>query len=208
LNRIGDAVEISDENTTVLMRAVGGDADALHEVLAAYHPRLLAYVTKHLPAEVRSFVDPQDTVQDTCFEACRLIANFKPSGRDSTFRWLVTIARHRMVDVSRVHRTRSSDGSGDRGQDNSLTMLLSELAVYRRTPSRSAASHEFLAAVEQAMHRLPPLYREVLSLRHVDGLSAQETAAKMDRTPEAVYWLCCRALDAIRLDLRSASLFI
>ncbi|MFI5380487.1 MAG: RNA polymerase sigma factor [Tepidisphaerales bacterium] len=201
-------METSQEDIAALTRAIAGDAEALQEVLAAHHAQLLAYVTKHFPAEVRNIVDPQDIVQDTCFEACRLIGKFRPDGEDSTFRWLITIARHRMVHLLRIQRSRQ--GKGDEGcqGDAPIVAALSELALYRRTPSRSAASHEFLAAVEQSIARLPPAYRQVVTLRHLEGLSVEETAVRMNRTPDAVYWLCSRALQAIRLDLRSASFFL
>ncbi|MGA2499187.1 MAG: sigma-70 family RNA polymerase sigma factor, partial [Tepidisphaeraceae bacterium] len=168
---------------SVLTRAIQGDAQALQDVLTAHHPRLLEYVSRHLPVQVRNLVDPADVVQDTCFEACRLIGKFKPAGKNSTFRWLVTIARHRIVDLLRIRQARQSGKSGDHAPGDSLTRAIAELAVYRRTPSRSAASHEFLAAVEQAIGRLPPVYRQVVTLRHIDGLDTAETAAKMDRTP-------------------------
>ena len=192
---------------SALMQAIKGDVRALQEVLAAHHSVLLGYVTRHLPPQVRNVADPGDIVQDVCFEACRLIGKFKPDGKDSMFRWLVTIARNRMLDLLRIHAVRN-DASADRTRDDPVTRALAELALYHRTPSRSAASHEFLAAVEQAMCRLPPVHRQVVTLRYIDGLSIADTAAEMDRTPDAVYWLCSRALEAIRLELESASFFI
>ncbi len=201
-------MDLDNEDMAAVRKAVGGDTDALQGILTALHSRLLAYVAKHLPDQVRNLVDPSDIVQDACFEACRLIANFKPTGRDSMFRWLVTIARHRMVDLLRIQQARQSGKSGDHSPGDSVTTALAELAVYRRTPSRSAASHEFLAAVEMAILRLPPAHREAVTLRHIDGLSNAETALKMNRTPDAVYWICSRALESIRMDLQSASFYI
>ncbi len=188
-----------------MRRAINNDPQALEDLLAAHHGRLLAYINKHLPTQLRPFVDSADVVQDTFFEACRLITGFKPSGENATFRWLVTIARHRMIDLLRMHEARRNGNANDRQSGDLLATMLSELAVYRRTPSRSAASHEFLAALEQAIQRLPPTHREILTLRHIDGLSTAEVAAQVQRSPEAVYWLCSRALEALRRDLRSVS---
>lgn len=195
----------------LLQRAIGGDASALEAVLAAHYARLLAYVRKHMPEELSASVDPADVLQDTYFEACRLIGGFRPDGDDCLFRWLVTIARHRMLAHLRRHRTRrqtSSAPGGGGGDDDDVASLVEQLAVYRRTPSRSAAAHELIAAVERAIARLPDDYRQAVTLRHIDGLSVPEVAARMGRTRESVYVLVCRALRAIRQDLGSASVFL
>lgn len=189
----------------MIERAIAGESDALAAILRAQTPRLLPYIQRHFPTELDGSVEPADVLQDVYFESCRLIRGFKPRGEDCVYRWLVTIARHRMVDLLRVHRTRVklgrawTDTTGD-----PVANLLEELAVYRRTPSRSAASHEMMRAIEEAIGRLSPEYRQAVTLRHIQGLSVAETASQMGRTEEAVYWLTCRALQALRADLQSS----
>ena len=197
------------EEQTLIQRAIAGELSGLEQLLQAHHDRLLQYISRQLPDELKRTIEPADVVQDTFFEACRLIGGFEPKGDDSVFRWLVTIARHRMIDMLRAHRARPVGGLPQGSStDASLVILLEQLAIYRRTPSRSAASHEFLAAIEGSLMRLPPEYREVVTLRHLQGLSVPETAVRMNRTHDAVYWLCCRALQALRADLQSASHFV
>ena len=53
-------------------------------------------------------------------------------------------------------------------------------------------------AVRQAVARLPERQRTALVLRHVWGLSAPETAARMDVTPDAVRSLTKRATATLR----------
>ena len=65
----------------------------LHE----YTPRLLAYLQRHLPPELCRIVEPQDVLQDTFFEAFQRVADFRPDGDDAAYRWLVTIARNRIL---------------------------------------------------------------------------------------------------------------
>jgi RNA polymerase sigma-70 factor (ECF subfamily) len=202
-------MESATDEQTMIGRAIAGDLGALERLLQAHHDRLLQYVARQLPEELKRTIEPADVVQDTFFEACRLIGGFQAKGDDSIFRWLVTIARHRMIDMLRAHRARPVGGVPQGSStDASLVILLEQLAIYRRTPSRSAASHEFMAAIEGSLMRLPAEYREVVTLRHLQGLSVPETAARMNRSHDAVYWLCCRALQALRADLQSASLFV
>lgn len=198
-----------DQDLALIERAIAGDMQALESLLHARHDRLIRYVEKHMPPELRGAIEAADIVQDTYFEACRLFSGFQPAGDDSLFRWLVTIARHRTVDHLRAFRARIKLGrSLQDAAEEPVASLLEDLAVYRRTPSRSAASHEAMLALERAIERLPEEHRQVVQLRHIDGLSVEEVAQKMGRTPQAVYWLTSRALAAIREDLRSVSQFL
>lgn len=196
-----------EQESVIMRRAIDGDGEALELLLEAHFGRLEQYVCRNIPAEIRSSIEPSDIVQETFYEACRLITGFDPAGEDAFFRWLATIARHHMIDLLRMNRsrrTRTVDG-GD--EDHDVVVVLDQLSVYRRTPSRSAAAHEFMVAVEMAIGRLPADYRKAVTLRHLEGLSVEESAKQMQRSPDAVYWLCSRGLKALRADLRSASQF-
>ena len=49
-----------------------------------------------------------------------------------------------------------------------------------------------------ALERLPPDYREVITLRNLQGLSLVEVAGRMGRSHEAVRQLWCRAVRRLR----------
>jgi RNA polymerase sigma-70 factor (ECF subfamily) len=196
-------------------------ADALSQPLAGTEPtssdlmlfaeraRLLAYVKRHLPLELQAWVDPNDVLQDTYFEAFRRLAQFKATDENSAYRWLVTIARHRIIELLRTRRTARRGGlDGQAAQGDSVVAMLAELASHRRTPSRSAARHEFMAALEQSLNRLPPDLGQALSLRYLQGLSCAEIGEKMGRTERAVHMLCNRALKVVRRELRSVSMYM
>jgi len=65
-----------------------------------------------------------------------------------------------------------------------------------------------MIAVEQSLSRLPDDLQTAVRYRYLDGLSPAEIATKMDRTVRAVHQLCYRGIQQVRLDLRSASLFL
>jgi len=132
-------MEPFEDELLAIEKAIAGETQAMESLLQLHHERLLSYVTRHLPPDLKNIVDPMDVVQDTYFEACRQMAGFRPMGPDSFHRWLVTIARHRMVDLLRLYRARRRAVNWKQADDSVLYML-DQLAVYRRTPSRSAAS--------------------------------------------------------------------
>ena len=83
-----------------------------------------------------------------------------------------------------------------------------ELAVYERTPSRSALAHEMIGTLQRSMQNLPEDYREAVRLRYIEGMQVIEIAGRMNRTDRAVHMLCNRGLKALRLELRSASMYV
>jgi RNA polymerase sigma-70 factor (ECF subfamily) len=202
---------MEDELTTELVQqAVVGDPRALQEVLRILRPSVLSYIERKMPAFLGRVVDSQDVVQDTWLEACMRIQQLRIETPGAVYRWLATIARSRLVYLIRLHH--SQKRGGDRIQaltptDGSMATILEELAVYSRTPSASAAGHELMVKIEKSLKRLPEHQAQAVQLRHVEGLSVTEAAAKMGRTEASFLMLCNRGLKGLRAELRSASLY-
>jgi RNA polymerase sigma-70 factor (ECF subfamily) len=178
----------------------------LQGILHVHSERLLTYLKKRMPEDLRRFVEPQDILQDTFFEAFTRSREFQARGKDSAHRWLVTIARHRMFAILRMQQTLKR--GGPRPEENEFDAVcgfLDGLAVYTRTPSQSAMSHEIASAVQQSMNFLEPQYRRVIQLRFIEGLSVQKTADVMGRSRGAILMLCNRALKSLKLLLQSVS---
>lgn len=195
-----------DNLSLLLQRASNGDSAALATLLLEYQAELLKYINRRLPAAVKSITDPEDIIQETSFEACRMIRGFVPGEHRSFYRWLVRIANFRIKSACQRYRARRTGVISEGvGEDASVLNALSQLSIYRRTPSASAAMHEFAAKLEQALNRLIPDYRQVLVHRFIEGLSPDEIAGKMNRTSNQIYVLNSRALGALRGQLASAS---
>jgi RNA polymerase sigma-70 factor (ECF subfamily) len=182
---------------------------AMQMLLIAERGRLLAYIRKHFPMGLQPMIDPGDILHDTYFEAVRRLQTFRPTDDTSTFRLLVTIARRRIAQLLRVSGRAKHGGKSRRiAQSDSIVAMLSELAAHQKTPSRSASGHEFMAALEQSLCRLPQDLRTAVTLRYIQGMSPTEIADKMERTERAVHQLCYRGVQMVRRELRSASMFI
>jgi RNA polymerase sigma factor (sigma-70 family) len=219
-----------DTEMELVADATAGDAIALQTLLHRYRGRLLEYIRRKMPSVLVPLFTSEDVFQDVCVEAFRGIGQFSLSDRgascSSSFgAWLLTIARHQMIDLLRVHNAKKR-GSGRLGANpnrllgqtgvveddethvyDGMVALLETLAVYRRTPSKSAAAHETAAALERSIDRLPPDYRQAIRLRHVEGMAPKEAAARMKRSEGAFHLLCNRGLKALRVELRSESSF-
>src|SRR4051794_25296023 len=192
--------------------AIGGSVGAMKRLLVGNRAELLGYVQRHLPPELRATYDAEDIVQDVWIRAYREIAAFRPEGDRAFYRWLATIARHHLIDLARRHaaRKRRANVAGAEDvcdPDGSVAAMLADLAVYQRTPSRSAMWHEVLTSLDVAFGRLSPEHQTALRLRYFEGKSVAETATVMSRSEGAVAMLCNRAMTSLRQQIRSLPAF-
>jgi RNA polymerase sigma-70 factor, ECF subfamily len=202
----------SDESD-LIRRAIAGDSAALEMLFFNCRKRLFAYVESHFPLELTDILEPQDVLQDTWLKAIHSIAEFRPDGTDPVYRWLVTLSRNVLLDHVKYIQTAKRKGRRIRTEsvddgDGSIARLLEEMAVYRRTPSKSAASHELMRALDSAIEHLPADQALALRLRYLEGLEIKAIATRMKRSEGSVSMLCNRALKALRWEMRSASFYI
>lgn len=203
----------ADELELSLVRRAGaGDSAALECLLFKYRTQLLSYVNRRMPEDLRRILEPEDILQDVYFEAFRRIGGFTAVDSQSALRWMVTIARNRVVHVIRMQRTLKRGGGRiaglEGGVGGSLMLLLQDLVIYERTPSRSAAAHELMVTLQRSIEHLPPDYRQAVRLRYVEGLPLETVAKRMSRTSGAARMLCARGLRSLRVEMRSASLYV
>jgi RNA polymerase sigma-70 factor (ECF subfamily) len=188
----------------LVKQAVAGDGAALEGLLLAHHDRLAAALRAKLPRQTRERIGVEDVCQEAYVAAFRQIRRFRPKGDDAFFRWLLKIAERKLLDSGR--RDNAARRGGGRGKlenrrseaMSSVVDLLELLAVHERTPSRSAAGHEAVAALQTALDGLKDDYGRALRMRYIDGLPVEKVAQRMGRTPRSVHMLCYRGLRKLR----------
>jgi RNA polymerase sigma-70 factor (ECF subfamily) len=196
----------------LLERAIAGEPLALDRLLLSAYPRLAARIDKKLPRSIRSLIAAEDILQETFAEAFRGIRAFRPSGKDALYRWLVTIADHRVLDAVRAHKAAKRGGGRTARAPaqgaTSLGALIEMLGAPQPTPSRAAGGNEAAAALQVALAGLHPEYRDALTLRYLHGLPVAEVAVKMGKTESAVHKLCSRGLQRLRESMGEASSYL
>ena len=185
-------------------KAVRDISSELQSILERHGDMILGYLARKLPKDVNDFIDPQDILQDTFFEAFQRMGEFTTLSDAATSQWLLTIARHRLINLVRAKRRLKRAGGRQRIQDDSdVICVLEELALYTRTPSQSAMRHEIAALVQRSINVIQSPLREAIQLRYLDGLSSKESAMRMGRSEKAFFMLCKRGRDALREKLQS-----
>lgn len=178
----GDEIP-SEETYALVERARAGDADAWEELYRRAYPGLLAYARRRLPPS-----QAEDAVSETMTRAVASIGRF--AWRGVAFDgWLYGIHRHVVTDAQRAH------GRSPRSRHG---FEPSEVASSDPSPLEAMVHTQEAEAVRVAFSRLDPADRELLELRVVGGLSADEVAVVLGKRAGAVRMAQSRALARLR----------
>ena len=110
--------------------------------------------------------EAEDLAQETFLAAFKALGSFRADSRFST--WLYRIASNKCTDWLRLKRP--GQGQYDVDADEQLDLHVAE----DRTPEVLLSQQQVARELEQAIQRLPPLYREAFVLKHIEGLSYEE----------------------------------
>src|SRR4051794_40828997 len=171
-----------DELQSLVRRAQRGDADAWGALYRLAYPALLAYARRRLARRDEA----DDAVSETFARAYSRIGGFLWEGAGFNA-WLFGILRNVVLEFHR--RDRRSDHRLMHGADNDED-LLHDLHL-----------NEEFGAVRAAFSCLSAEDREVLELRVVGGLAAEEVATVLGKRAGAVRMAQSRALSRLRTEL-------
>ncbi len=187
----------------LLQRARAADGAALGRLLEL-HRRYLALLARvQIGRRLQGKVDPEDLVQETFLEAHRNFGRFRGTTQAEFVSWLRQIlAANLAMLLRRFLGTRRRDVRLERDLalelDQSSRVLDEGLFAGSSSPSHQAARREQAVLLADALGQLPEAYREVIILRHLEGLSFPEIARRMERTVDGVKNIWARALGRLR----------
>jgi RNA polymerase sigma-70 factor (ECF subfamily) len=179
----------NERNDDLLARARRGDRQALEALLAQHQAQVYRFGLKMC----RDPEDARDVLQDTLFAMARGVRDFRGASSIST--WLYAIARSFCIKKRRRSKFAPAEA---RSLDSDASLEASELADPAKTPDDALAAREVEVALEQAIGALEPMYREVLLLRDVEGLTAPEVAEVLRVSVQAVKSRLHRARLSVR----------
>lgn len=183
--RLGGHEDSRPDFRSIVESARLGDESAWEHVYVALFPRLTSFARCRLDDDRAS-----EAVAETFARAVAGIGRFSWKGGGFEG-WIFTILRHVIIDA---HRKRGRAQrhvplfDGERNQPESTDGLLAD---------------EEAVAVRNAYRALSPSEQELLHLRVVSGLSADEVARVLAKRPGAVRMAQSRALDNLRRALKN-----
>ena len=180
----GDRLDI------VVADAVAGDRNALQEVLAIIRPIVVRYVRARVGATERSGLSAEDVAQEVCLAAITALPRYKDQGRPF-LAFVYGIAAHKVADAHRAAARNRAEPTDSVPERFSLDT----------GPEQSALDAESSQRMARLLSVLPEKQREILILRVVVGMSAEETAEAVGSTAGAVRVAQHRALTRLKSEI-------
>ena len=174
----------------VVADAVAGDRDALRTVLETVRPIVLRYCRARVGTTERSGYSADDVAQEVCLAVITALPRYKDQGRPF-LAFVYGIAAHKVADTHRAAGRNKADA----------TDSLPERASTEAGPEQLAINADAAARMDKLLATLPEKQREIVILRVVVGMSAEETAEAVGSTPGAVRVAQHRALAKLKSEL-------
>lgn len=187
--------------------------EELEHFIQLEYQELRRFADQNLDKRVQGRVSPSDVVQDAWVDAVNRIKKGQMHEIDSVKNWIRFLVKQSVNAVHRLHlgaskrdatrdvpqNTPSSDFSGE-GQSH-----LNALSASGVGPSTQVAQAEMNIIVRDTINQMTADDREILLLRHEQGLTNQECAERLGLSISAASKRYNRALDELeRLFQRSS----
>jgi RNA polymerase sigma-70 factor (ECF subfamily) len=161
----------SFEDSVLIELALAGQSECFTVLM----DRHLVAVKRRIGSMVQNAADSEDLVQEVVLKVWRHLSTFRS---ESSFRtWLTRVAINEALQSYRRERSKPlCQALGD----------FDALASHSESPHQSYARLEMAQALHGAVAELPAKYRQVLTLRDLEELSAQETALRLQSSVPTV----------------------
>jgi len=156
-----------EEDLALIQRVLAGEHRCF-EPLVRRHERRVFRVALAVLGNVE---DAEDAMQEAFIKAYRHLSQFRRESRFTT--WLTRIAVNEALQKRQARRVLVPlDESREEGEK----ALPQRFEPWTADPEQLYGKQEVRRLVEAAIQALPPIYREVLVLRDVEEMSAEEAA--------------------------------
>ena len=147
--------------------------------------------------------DPSDLAQEVCMAAHANLIDFRGDSAEEFGSWLRGILSNILaMHVRKFLGTQKRDPRLEQKLNASLAsasgFLQSRIAGDVTSPSQQFARNEAFLQLAEALEALPDDYRQVIVLRHVEGMAFKDVAAAMGKSVNSVEKLWVRALAKLK----------
>jgi RNA polymerase sigma-70 factor, ECF subfamily len=179
---------------SLVERARRGDMIACETLMRRYNQRLYRAIRSVL----KTGSDVEDAMQDTYLAALRNLDQFE--GRAQFGTWLLKIGTN--AALARMRQRMRVVQLDDLPDLDQLEPILEADADAARTPEQQVSNYEIATLLEGAIDRLPYDYRQVFTLRMIEGMDTTETAEVLGIGEDAVRQRLHRAREMLQTDLQ------
>jgi RNA polymerase sigma-70 factor (ECF subfamily) len=201
---------VESDPEQLLHRARAGDRSTLGQLLELYRSYLVILARVQIGRRLQGKVDASDVVQEAYLGAYRDFPQFRGTNEKEFLGWLRRVLASVLANLVRHYQ---GTQRRDVRLEQKLTVELEQssqaldrnLVAAQSSPSQQAIRREQSLLLAEALGRLPAEWRELLILRHLEGLSFPEVAQRLGRTVDSVKKQWPRALASLRRLLEGAT---
>lgn len=153
---------LSSDERDLVLRALRGDQDAFGEIVQLHQQALYRLAYRMLGGAAEA----EDAVQEVFLRAYRFLDSFDPDRPMGP--WLNRITVNTCMNRLQGRKPVSS-------------MDDERIRAAEDGPERQAEAHDLHRRLLRELDRLPPRYRAVIILRHIQGMTYQQIAGELHR---------------------------
>ncbi|MFH5208634.1 sigma-70 family RNA polymerase sigma factor [Antrihabitans sp. NCIMB 15449] len=170
-----------------------GDRSALAQVLEIVRPLVVRYCRARVGSAERGQLSADDVAQEVCLAVMTALPRYQDQGRPF-MAFVYGIASHKVADAHRNASRNKADPMAE----------VPDVVSTDQGPEQQALDSEASRQMNTLLATLPDKHREILILRLVVGLSAEETAAAVGSTAGAVRVAQHRAIAKLKTRVAKA----
>lgn len=168
--QVGAPIEQNERE--LVQRIIDGDLGAFATLIAAYE-RLVGHIVFRM---VASETDREELCQETFIKVYRNLSGFHFSSKLST--WIGRIAYNACLNYRKKKKLPLIDdlAAGE-------TAMAERVVAGSESPAQQVEAQELQHLIEVEIEKLPPLYKTLITLFHVDGMNIRQIS-DMTQMPE------------------------
>jgi RNA polymerase sigma-70 factor (ECF subfamily) len=170
--------------------SMAGEQDAVATLFTWIRPAIVRYCRSRIGRSGSAYSSADDVAQEICMAVLGALSRYGDQP-ESFLPFVYGIAAHKVADHYRRAGRDRSDPAADVPDGIDLGA----------SPEQQTMAADLRTRLGSLLDTLPPRQREILVLRLIVGLSAQETASAVGLTPTAVRVTQHRALAKLRAAL-------
>jgi RNA polymerase sigma-70 factor, ECF subfamily len=170
--------------------SMAGDTEAIGTLFVWIHPAIVRYCRARIGRTGAAYSSADDVAQEVCLAVLGALPRYSDEP-ESFLPFVYGIAAHKVAD----HYRRAGRDKAEPAAD------VPDGIDLEATPEQQTVRADVRARLVRLLDTLAPRQREILVLRLVVGLSAQETAVAIGLTATAVRVAQHRALAKLRANL-------
>lgn len=183
---------IKDQDAELVRDAAGGSDAAFGILFQRYQSKMYNIANRIL----HNREDAEDAVQQAFKHAFTHLSSFHGDSRFST--WITRIAINEALQLVRKRRPGHTSLEASTPEGTTKPLEIEDAAA---TPEESCTDKELRDVLHEAIGELQPIFRKVVQLYEIGGLSSQNTARKLGLTNTTVKARAFRARRVLRRKL-------